>query len=206
MYRLLLSAVVFDRQIGSQFMNLSRADTAKISTGSNGKKHFHSMHSDQPLVFTSVIVVDQCYLEDGKATSTGKLQKILKGSLLEGEFERFVGNIGMIIRAQEFSAQLYKDVLDFSTYMDGSGGFFVVYWLAACSFVFVLQHLRPRLLLKAEAVPPWPPPVAKQVPLHSVALQTQPILFANFACRPRTSVSFDVCLTSLAYVWFSPHL
>lgn len=127
MYSLLLSAVVFDRQRGLQFMNLSRTDPAKISTGSNGKKHFHSVYSDQPLVFASVVVVDQCYLEGGKATSTGKLQKILKGSLLEGEFERFVGNIGMIIRAREFGAQLYKDVLDFSTYMDGSGGFFSAY-------------------------------------------------------------------------------
>jgi hypothetical protein len=108
-------------------MNLSRTDPAKISTGSNGKKHFHSVHSDQPLVFASVVVVDQCYLEDGRANSTGKLQKILKGSLLEGEFERFVGNIGMIIRAREFGAQLFKDVLDFSTYMDGSGGFFSAY-------------------------------------------------------------------------------
>jgi hypothetical protein len=105
-------------------MNLSRSDSAKISTGSNGKKHFHSVYSDQPLVFVSVIVVGQCYLEDGRATSTGKLQKVLKGSLLQGEFERFVGSIGMIIRAREFGAQLYKDDFDFSTYMDGSGWFF----------------------------------------------------------------------------------
>ena len=69
-------------------------------------------------MFTSVIVVDQCYLDEGKTTSTGKLQKILKGSLLEGEFERFVGNIGMVIHSRDFSAQLYKEVLDFSTYME----------------------------------------------------------------------------------------
>jgi hypothetical protein len=189
-------------------MNLSRTDPAKISTGSNGKKHFHSLQSDQPLVFTSVIVVDQCYLEDGKATSTGKLQKILKGMLLEGEFERFVGNIGMIIRSREFGAQIYKDILDFSTYMDGNGGFFPAYWSAARSFVFVLQRLCLRRLLRAEAVPPWPPPVAKQVPLYSVAPPAQPMAvpFASSACRPRTSVSFDLFLTSFAYVWFSPHL
>ena len=127
MYRLLLSAVVFGRQSGLPFMNISRADPAKISTGSHGKKHFHGIRSDQPLVFTSVVIVDLCCLEDGRTTAAGKLQKIIKGSLLGGEFERFVGNIGMIIRARTFSAQLYKDILDFSTYMDGNGKFLFAY-------------------------------------------------------------------------------
>lgn len=103
--------------------NLSRVDPAVVSTGNHGKKHFHTLLNDQPLVFTSVIVVDQCYLNEGKTNSAGKSQKLLRGSLLEGEFERFVGAVGMVAQVSDFRAQYYKDVLDFSTFMEfGDGG------------------------------------------------------------------------------------
>lgn len=89
-----------------------------MSTGNQGKKYFHLVGDERPLTFISVIVVDRSYLEEGRTTTTGKLQKILKGSLIEGEFERLVGIIGMVAGTRDFRAQYYRDVLDFSTFMD----------------------------------------------------------------------------------------
>jgi len=117
--------------------NLSRVDPAFVSTGLHGKKHFHRVANDQPLLFTSVVIVDQCYLAEGRTTTNGKLHKLIKGTLLEGEFERFVGAIGMITRERHFMAQLYKDALDFSTLMDfGDKCMFSVHFL-----VFVVISL-----------------------------------------------------------------
>jgi hypothetical protein len=41
--------------------------------------------------------------------------KVISGALIEGEWERFVGGIGMVIHEHEFRAQLYKDNLSFNT-------------------------------------------------------------------------------------------
>jgi hypothetical protein len=55
----------------------------------------------------------------------GKLHKLVKGTLLEGEFERFVGAIGMITKDRHFMTQLYyKDALDFGN----KGMFFVQFF------------------------------------------------------------------------------
>jgi hypothetical protein len=117
-YRLLLSATTFDRHPKYPIVNLSRVDPAFVSTRMHGKRHFHRVGNDQPLLCTSVVVVDQCHLNEGKITAQGKLQKVVKASLLEGEFKRLIGVIGMIIREREFKGQLYKDILDFTTFTD----------------------------------------------------------------------------------------
>jgi hypothetical protein len=49
--------------------------------------------------------------------ANSKLQKLIKGYLMEGEFEWFVGCIGMIMQEHKYNAQLYKDTLDFSTFL-----------------------------------------------------------------------------------------
>ena len=120
--RLLFSATVFDKQDKIPVANLSRVDPAYISIGLNGKRHFHCVGKDHPLLFTSVITVDQCYLDEGRTMANGKMQKVIRGSLMEGEFERFVGAIGMIIGEHQYNAQIYRDVLDFSTFMSFDSG------------------------------------------------------------------------------------
>jgi hypothetical protein len=116
-----MSATVFAKHDTLQIANLSHVNPAEVSTGLHGKKHFHRVGDDHPFTFCSVIHVDSCYLDEARTTGNGKLQKVIKGSMMEGEFERLVGAIGMIISECQYNGQLYKDVLDFSTFMVNSG-------------------------------------------------------------------------------------
>jgi hypothetical protein len=105
--------MMFDHHPKYPIVNLSRIDPAFLSAGMHGKKHF--LGNNQPLLCTSVVVVDQCYLNEGNIAAQEKLQKVVKASLLEGEFEHLIGVICMIILEHEFKRQLYKDVLGFTT-------------------------------------------------------------------------------------------
>jgi hypothetical protein len=96
--------------------NLSRNDPAMLSVGDGGKTYIHLLTgSVRPMIFTSVIVVSQCHLVEAKTAGTGRTYKVIDGSLLAGEYERFVGAIGMILGVSEYRAQLYMDNLSFTT-------------------------------------------------------------------------------------------
>lgn len=73
------------------------------------------------MIFTSVVVVNESFLEQPKITGNGKAFKVIDGALHAGEYERFVGAIGMIIGEQEFRAQLYMDNLSFTMAFSTSG-------------------------------------------------------------------------------------
>lgn len=122
-YRLLFSAIIFSSH--RQFVNLSRVDPATISTGFNGSKYFHRPGSPVPIVFTSAIYVSTSDLITAKSVTNSKPVKSISGALLEGEWERFVGAIGMVIWEREFKGQLFKDNLSFTTspQMDGMFAF-----------------------------------------------------------------------------------
>jgi hypothetical protein len=77
-------------------------------------------------------------LDEGRTTANEKLQKIIKGSLMEGEFERFVGAIGMILGQRQYNAQIFRDVLDFSTFMVDSG----MWYICFSSFSTFLTDIR----------------------------------------------------------------
>jgi hypothetical protein len=96
-------------------MNLSRVDPAHVSTGFNGQKFFHRPGSARPIVFTSVIYISSCDLMEPRITPNTKPAKMICGALVEGEWERLVGGIGMVIWEREFKAQLFKDNLSFTT-------------------------------------------------------------------------------------------
>jgi hypothetical protein len=111
--RLLRSAILFKSHL--QFANLSRVDPAYVSTGCNGSKHFHRLASTAPIVFTSVIVVSSSSLLEPKMTTNSKPAKMISGALIAGEWERFVGAIGMVLWEREFKGQLFRDNLSFMT-------------------------------------------------------------------------------------------
>ena len=111
--RLLLSAITFQQH--QNFANISRVDPTLISTGLNGQTFFHLCSSATALVFTSIILVDESHTLEGKLGPSGKPVKCISGALVEGEWERFVGAIGMVINECDFRAQLFKDNLTFST-------------------------------------------------------------------------------------------
>jgi hypothetical protein len=99
-----------------RFANLSRDDPALITSGDNSKNYFHLLRSGMtPMIFTSVIIVNQCHLVEPKVAGNGRMYKVIDGALMAGEFECFVGAIGMIIGEEEFKAQLYMDNLSFAT-------------------------------------------------------------------------------------------
>jgi hypothetical protein len=110
---LLFSAVTFVRS--GKYANLSCDDPANISTGAFGRSFFHSVAGAIPTIFTSVILVDSCFLDEPKVGGNTKPIKVIQGALLSGEWERYVGAIGMVTGEAEFRAQLYKDFLSFST-------------------------------------------------------------------------------------------
>ena len=61
-----------------------------------------------------------------KATP-GKPVKAVSGALIEGEWECFVGAIGMVIHERDFRAQLFKDNLSFTTTFATDGDPFIFY-------------------------------------------------------------------------------
>jgi hypothetical protein len=108
------SAIIFDKW--KKFANLSRIDPALVSTGVNGKNYLHPVgNGSHPIVFTSVIVVDECHLIRPKSSANNKPFKMIGGKVFSGEWERLVGCIGMILGIRDFKAQLFKDVLSFTT-------------------------------------------------------------------------------------------
>jgi hypothetical protein len=98
-----------------KYRNLSRIDPMAISTGVGSSKYFHPVGGGAPYVFTSLIMVSSCYLDQPKTSSAGKTQKLVEGACIEGEWERLVGCIGQIIRSREFSGQIVGGNVSFTT-------------------------------------------------------------------------------------------
>jgi hypothetical protein len=94
---------------------LLREDPAHMSTGQFGRNFFYNVSGTLPTMFTSVIIVNSCYLDEPKVPGFGKPVKVIDGALIEGEWERFGGATGMILGVDAFQGQLFKDYLSFST-------------------------------------------------------------------------------------------
>jgi hypothetical protein len=50
----------------------------------------------------------------------GKMQKLIEGAGIEGEWERLVGALGQIIDKAEYKAQVQSGYVSFSTLLVGS--------------------------------------------------------------------------------------
>lgn len=82
--------------------------------GTGSQTYFHPLGGGSPILFTSVIVVNNCHLMEARSIASGKMQKVIDGAGIAGEWERFVGGIGMVLNAREFKAQLYMDNLSYA--------------------------------------------------------------------------------------------
>jgi hypothetical protein len=109
---LLLSAITFSEHRG--FANLSRVDPAKISC-TRIQPYFHYLRGGGQIVFTTVIVVDECRLIEPAPIGNARPVKSISGGIFEGEYERFTGAVGMIIGSDLFAAQFAMDILSFQT-------------------------------------------------------------------------------------------
>jgi hypothetical protein len=96
-------------------LNLSRSDPAKISTGFGSQTYFHAVGGSGPLTFISTIRVGDCHLIDPKPNPNGRMQRLIEGALVEGEWERLVGAIGQVINKSEYKAQIQAGYVSFAT-------------------------------------------------------------------------------------------
>lgn len=110
---LLKQVIVFSSFL--KYRNLSRIDPMVISTGVHNSNYFHPVGGGAPYVFTSLILVSSCHLDEPKTSHAGRKQKIVEGACIEGEWERLVGCIGHIIRSREFTSQVAAGNLSFTT-------------------------------------------------------------------------------------------
>jgi len=125
----MMQAVVFSSNGG--YRNLSRIDPATISTGVGSSTYFHAVGGSSPYVFTSLVLVNACHLNEPRTSSAGKTQKVIEGACIEGEWERLVGCVGQIIHAREFKGQVQAGNLSFTTAFASAGNhaFFVPFFL-----------------------------------------------------------------------------
>lgn len=107
-------------------LNLSRSDPARISTGFGSQTYFHAVGGSGPLTFISTVRVGDCHLIDPKHNPNGKMQRLIEGALVEGEWERLVGAIGQVINKSEYKAQIQAGYVSFATSFANpvSGGLF----------------------------------------------------------------------------------
>jgi len=146
-HSLMMQAVVFSSN--GSYHNLSRIDPATISTGVGSSTYFHAVGGGSPYMFTSLVLVNSCHLDEPRTSSAGKTQKLIEGACIEGEWERLVGCIGQIIHAREFKGQIQAGNLSFTTAFASAGNrafiilFFILHLNCFCSssiFPFYLHH------------------------------------------------------------------
>ena len=97
------------------YKNLSRINPEVISTGVGSSTYFHPVGGGAPYIFTSLILVSSCYLDEPRTSPSGRTQKHVEGACIEGEYERLVGCIGQIIHSREFKGQIAGGNISFTT-------------------------------------------------------------------------------------------
>ena len=118
--RFLRQAVLFSGVGGVR--NLARTDPAKLSTGFGSQTYIHPVGGSGPITFVSTVKVRECYLIDPKVHNN-KIQKMIEGAGIDGEWERLVCAIGQIIDQQEYKSQVQAGYLQFSTtFATGTSG------------------------------------------------------------------------------------
>jgi hypothetical protein len=110
--RFLRQAVLFSGVGGVR--NLARTDPARLSTGFGSQTYIHPVGGSAPVTFVSVVKVRECFLVDPKV-SNNKIQKVIEGASIDGEWERVVCAIGQIINHEEYKSQIQGGYLQFST-------------------------------------------------------------------------------------------
>jgi hypothetical protein len=104
--------------------NLARSNPASLSMGFGSQSYIHAVGSNAPLTFVSTVVVGECYLIDPRSINN-KMQKLIEGAGIEGEWDRLVGVIGQVINQSEYKAQIQAGYLQFTTmFSSGDSGAF----------------------------------------------------------------------------------
>jgi hypothetical protein len=117
-FRLFLESITFSGTGG--ILNLARSDPANISTGFGGQAYLHAVGGGPPLTFVSTVMVGDSHLIEPKISNVGKMQKLIEGAGIEGEWERLVSALGQIIDKAEYKAQVQSGYVSFSTLLVGS--------------------------------------------------------------------------------------
>lgn len=94
--------------------NLARTNPMKLSTGFGSQTYIHAVGGSSPVTFVSVVKVRECCLIDPKINNN-KMQKMIEGAGIDGEWERLVCAVGQIINQEEYRSQVQAGYLQFST-------------------------------------------------------------------------------------------
>lgn len=137
-------------------LNLSRLDPAKISTGFGSQTYFHAVGGSGPLTFISTIRVGDCHLIDPKPSANGRMQRLIEGALVEGEWERLVGAIGQVIDKSEYKAQIQAGYVSFATSFANPVPGELFHFLTIFIMLITQQELPPLLICMARVVPAVP--------------------------------------------------
>jgi hypothetical protein len=98
------------------YKNIGRTPVHLVSIGVNGRNYMHAVGGGGPMIFISIIRVHACNIfEPLLSQGVGKPLRSVQGAMIEGEWERAIGSIGMIINEKEFRAPLFRDDLSFTT-------------------------------------------------------------------------------------------
>ena len=112
-FRLLFQAVTFSGVGGIR--NLSHSDPAKLSTGFGSQTYLHAIGGSAPLTFVLTVLVGNCHLTNPKASTNGRMQKLIEGIGIEGEWDCLVGVVGQVINRTEYKAPIEAGYVSFST-------------------------------------------------------------------------------------------
>jgi hypothetical protein len=112
-FRLFFEAITFSGVGGVR--NLSRSDPAKLSTGFGSQTYFHATGGGGPLTFVSAVRVGECHLIDPKTSANGRIQRLIEGAVIAGEWDRLVAVIGHVINQVEYKAQIQAGYVSFAT-------------------------------------------------------------------------------------------
>jgi hypothetical protein len=98
------------------YKNIGRTPAHLVSIGVNGHNYMHAVGGGGLMLFISIIRVHACNIfEPLVSHGVGKPLRSIQGAMIEGEWERAIGLVGMIINEKEFCAPLFCDDLSFMT-------------------------------------------------------------------------------------------
>jgi|SRR5882762_4747449 len=77
--------------------------------------YFHATGGSGPLTFVSYVRVGECHLIDPKTSANGRIQRLIEGAVIAGEWDQLVAVIGHVINQVEYKAQIQAGYVLFAT-------------------------------------------------------------------------------------------
>ena len=171
------------------YRNLTRTPAHELSTGENGRNFFHNVGGGGPLkFFLSIIWVQSCNLVEPFMNSTlGKPQKYIQRRMIEGEYERSIGTIRMIINKKEFWALSIRIICRLPQHLVLA----TLVWHFVLSFICTFYQLTLCFIGSLSSLSGKPSPFTGTAPSN---------FWSSFGSSDKVSLSFQDIGTVLCHV------